>query len=52
MKTKREIEDQIAETFDQMENGTRWPGMSYEEGVRNALDWVIGNTDTKPMDDE
>lgn len=25
--------------------GSRWPGMSYEEGVENALAWVQGEGD-------
>lgn len=29
--------------------GSKWPGMSYEQGVVAALDWVLGNTDIAPM---
>jgi hypothetical protein len=28
-----------------------WPGMSYEQGVDNALRWVLGESDDAPMDD-
>lgn len=31
---------------------SRWPGMSYEDGVENALLWVLGGYDDAPMDDE
>ncbi len=24
-------------------------GMTYEQGVRDAIDWVLGNTDDKPL---
>ena len=32
-------------------NGTQFPGMSYEEGVRAAIDWMAGNTDERPDDE-
>jgi hypothetical protein len=41
----------IDETADQIEHGSRFPGMSYEEGVRAALEWFIEDTDTEPMDE-
>lgn len=31
------------------EEGTRVPGMSYEEGVRDTLSWLLGETDESPM---
>lgn len=30
----------------------KYPGMSYEDGVRDALAWVIGESDDEPMADE
>lgn len=30
---------------------TKYPGMSYEQGVKYALDWVLGNSDEHPMED-
>lgn len=29
-----------------------WPGMSYEEGVDNALRWAMGWIEDAPMEDE
>ena len=34
-----------------MENGTQYPGMTYEDGVREALDWLFGRSDNSPADD-
>lgn len=31
---------------------SKWPGMSYEQGVSNALRWVLGDEETAPMEDE
>ena len=46
--TKEQIQEQCDLA---MENQTKFPGMSYSEGVQAALDWVLGNTDTPPMED-
>lgn len=48
--SKQEIEDTMiaAETA----TGSKWPGMSYENGVAAALRWVTGNDDTNPLEDE
>ena len=51
MPTDEDIEDQLELACEQLEDGTRWPGMSYEDGVDAALRWVLGYTDDKPMDD-
>ena len=51
-RTRKEIEDQIAEAIDAMDEGGRWPGMTYEEGVSAALQWVTGETDDAPMDND
>lgn len=39
--------DKVAEITDQ--GGSRWPGMSYEEGVRAGINWLIGSDDESPM---
>lgn len=50
-------EDEIREVIDRaaasIETGTRWPGMNYEEGVRAALEWALGDVsvDENPMGD-
>ncbi len=30
----------------------RWPGMTYEEGVRAALLWVLGIWDDNPIEED
>jgi len=42
MKTKAEIQDMADRAADAP---AKFSGMSYEEGVRIALDWVLGNLD-------
>ena len=51
-RTPKEIEDQQAEADDQIEKGqSKYPGMSYEDGVSAALRWATGNDDTPPMEE-
>jgi hypothetical protein len=30
---------------------SHYPGMTYEDGVREALDWLFGRTEDSPADD-
>lgn len=52
MRTNAEINEQISRATDAAAHGSQYPGMSYEEGVRCALDWVIGESDDLPMEDD
>jgi len=51
-----EIQEQIDKSWgddEQMVSGaSRWPGMTYEAGVRAALEWVLGNEDEAPMEED
>jgi len=47
--------DQIYEVIDtcmqrEDEGTTAWPGMTYEQGVANALRWALGEGET-PLED-
>ncbi len=33
------------------DGGSSWPGMSYEQGVQAAIDWLVGHAEN-PMVDE
>jgi hypothetical protein len=50
-RTQAEIDEQLNEAAEGVDGGTKWPGMSYEDGVQNALLWVIGAASTPPMED-
>jgi hypothetical protein len=32
------------------DNGSHYSGMSYEDGIQSAINWLIGDTDDSPMD--
>ena len=46
MRTKNEINEVLAEADSEDD---RWPSMSYEDGVRAALQWVTGDTPDDPF---
>lgn len=50
MRTAKEIEDCLNDGLPEGAEGpTRWPGMSYEQGVDATLRWALGWTDEDPM---
>ena len=50
--TDSQIEDARNDALDYtMENRTKFPGMTYEEGIEAALAWVMGDRDEHPMED-
>lgn len=53
--TEKEIrdttDDAIAAECNAMEEGSRYPGMTYEQGVAAAMRWVNGDTQDHPLED-
>jgi len=53
-RTDSEITDLIERCMDaEMVGTSKYPGMSYEQGIKAALDWLIdtGADDYHPLDD-
>ena len=49
-RTEREIEDMLNNGLpDGAEGRSKWPGMTYEQGVDAAVRWVLGWTDENPL---
>lgn len=48
-KTEKEIEAQIDKATEAIENGGKYHGMSYEDGIKAALEWVLYGGE-EPMD--
>lgn len=47
-----QIDDVLNATVEQIdEGGSKFPGMSYEDGVQNGIMWVLGQNTSNPMDD-
>jgi hypothetical protein len=57
METVQRSDDEINEVLnkadDVLETGrSRYPGMTYEEGVANAIRWLLGHHEDNPIEDE
>jgi hypothetical protein len=39
------------EVMDSINDGSKFPGMSYEQGIATTLEWLRGDSDSFPMDD-
>jgi hypothetical protein len=49
-RTDDEIDAQRNAAAAGMDTGSRVPGMSYEEGVSQALGWVLGEYEDAPLE--
>lgn len=50
MQNKRAIEDMQQKAAENVENGNEDHFRSYDEGVKDALDWVLENIDNLEID--
>lgn len=41
--TEKEMNDVLNDALELIDEGGKWPGMSYEQGVEAALRWVMGD---------
>ena len=49
VRTEEEINRIMDWAYDGVENGSKYSGMSYEEGIVTILDWLAGLTDDDPI---
>lgn len=53
MRSQEEIEAQFEEAVAITAEGrSQYPGMTYEQGVRDAMAWVLEESDDAPMEVE
>lgn len=52
VRDEKAIENQIDLAAKAKDEGGKYFGMSYEEGVQAALEWVTGVTDELPMEED
>ena len=52
VRSEEEVNELVGKLIAQQEKGySKFQGMRYEEGVRAAIDWLVGDTDEDPMAD-
>jgi hypothetical protein len=52
MRTRDEINDLMDKAAEGINEGSRFPGMSYEEGIRAAIEWLTEENDEHPLDED
>ena len=51
-RTSEEIDDVLNRCLDQMDKGgSTYPGMTYEDGIREAIDWLTSDNREPLFDD-
>lgn len=49
--TDKEVDNIIDQCADSERDGvSKFPGMTYEQGVRAGIDWVTGNLEGSPLE--
>lgn len=49
-RSNAEINNLIGQCAEQSgKGGSRFPGMTYEDGIRAAIDWITGDVDDAPL---
>lgn len=47
-----EIDEQLNRAYEALDGGSRYPGMSFEEGVMQTLEWLRNREHGEPIPDE
>jgi len=51
VRSTSEIEAVYGEAMNAESEGSKFSGMTYEQGIIAMLDWLTGRTDSNPMED-
>lgn len=51
VRVEKQIEEQIQKAED-TQHSSKYPGMSYEQGVIAMYEWLTGETDDLPLEDD
>lgn len=53
LRTEEEINEQIDIAYENISQGlSKFPNMTYEEGIKYFYEWVTGQSNEKPFDDD
>lgn len=52
VRTEKEINQLLNECDEAEDMGTtKFPGMTYEQGIKEAIEWLSGDSNCYPLDD-
>lgn len=46
-----EISRVLNKAMQAFDEGTNYPGMSYEQGIMDAIQWIVGETGDEPLEE-
>lgn len=49
VRTEDEINEQLNLAAEGQDSGSKYPGQSYEDGIRAMFDWLVGDTEDTPL---
>jgi len=52
VRTDEEINRVLDKVMEAQQKGSKYRGMSFEDGIREMYDWLTGDQDEPPMEDE
>lgn len=52
VRSDSEIDECLNKAMEALDTGSKWPGMSYEEGVEAAIKWLTEEQSLNPMEDD
>lgn len=52
VRTDQEIDQVLNKAADGINEGSCYPGMSYEQGIQAFADWVFGDTEDAPFEED
>jgi hypothetical protein len=51
VRSEKEIDEVMNKAAEAMDNGSKFFGMSYEDGVRETIEWLRGDSEESPMEE-
>lgn len=51
VRSETEIDNVYDSAMQANSNGSKFPGMTYEDGIIAMLEWLVGERDEEPMED-
>lgn len=51
VRTEAEVKRVVDWAMEGIQQGTRYAGMSYEQGIQDMCDWLTGHSDHAPDED-
>ncbi len=52
VRTEAEIDQVMNFVAEGEDKGSHYPGMSYEQGIRDMYEWLVGESDCAPSADD